>query len=475
MFASPTKNDFTQVNVLDSLIGKCLKIRISSSTTVLVMKYRIQSAQAQSGLRLLPIHMLQVTIEGKEYPDDALVLEVMKGEGLQSIITIEPRVPELVSFFLSSVSDLRDQDPSQPSISTVDESPDAASRIFGEMDDLGIDDEEEIGSVPSGARTPDSASTVQQSPCISPCMAGHSIFTELDIALESMSAQTTPDLRREHSLPFQALALPAAAAKSYDGREALATFFMSQPPVSPFLALASPVPARLCGGGGGGGATAMGAVLLREVSAPDEPYTSHLHLLVRNMAQARPFLQRFKWGSLAELVLQVQSGLRHGHCPRQGGPTSSSRRATFDYGTLVAHCCGGTYVMSDSTGLACAVFKPADEEPYAPRNPKGYSGSLMGAESAMKPGVAVGGGAARECAAFLLDHEVGLLCVRMYVCVDFSCLCAWQYSCLVLYVFSAWTRECVFVCVNQEVDHHGCRVLFGGRGGWACRARPWCT
>ena len=91
------------------------------------MKSRIQSAQAQSGLRLLPIHMLQVTIEGKEYPDDALVLEVMKGEGFQSIITIEPRVPELVSFFLSSVSDLRDQDPSQPSISTVDESPDAAN------------------------------------------------------------------------------------------------------------------------------------------------------------------------------------------------------------------------------------------------------------------------------------------------------------------------------------------------------------
>jgi hypothetical protein len=38
--------------------------------------------------------------------------------------------------------------------------------------------------------------------------------------------------------------------------------------------------------------------------------------------------------------------------------------------------------------------------------PQGFSGSSMGEESAMKPGIDVGGGAPRECAAYLLDHEV---------------------------------------------------------------------
>ena len=37
---------------------------------------------------------------------------------------------------------------------------------------------------------------------------------------------------------------------------------------------------------------------------------------------------------------------------------------------------------------------------------QGFSGSSMGEESAMKPGIAVGGGAPRECAAYLLDHNV---------------------------------------------------------------------
>ena len=31
---------------------------------------------------------------------------------------------------------------------------------------------------------------------------------------------------------------------------------------------------------------------------------------------------------------------------------------------------GGTYEMSNEAGAACAVFKPADEEPYVPLNPK---------------------------------------------------------------------------------------------------------
>jgi hypothetical protein len=126
-----------------------------------------------------------------------------------------------------------------------------------------------------------------------------------------------------------------------------------------------------------------------------------------------------KLDALTSLVLDVQSGLRQGHAPigspdadaclqNPGGFSSSpvfgSMKSDFGYGELVQNCCGGTYRMRNGVGRQCAIFKPVDEEPYAPENPKGFSGS-MNVESAMKPGIRVGGGAARECAAYLLDHD----------------------------------------------------------------------
>jgi hypothetical protein len=129
-----------------------------------------------------------------------------------------------------------------------------------------------------------------------------------------------------------------------------------------------------------------------------------------------------KLDALTSLVLDVQSGLRQGHAPigstetdldsacmlnpagLSSSPVCGSMKSDFGYGELVANCCGGTYRMRNGMGRQCAIFKPVDEEPYAPENPKGFSGS-MNVESAMKPGIRVGGGAARECAAYLLDHD----------------------------------------------------------------------
>lgn len=71
---------------------------------------------------------------------------------------------------------------------------------------------------------------------------------------------------------------------------------------------------------------------------------------------------------------------------------------------LAEDCCGGTYFLRDSSGDVHAVYKPSDEEPYAPHNPKGYVGSPMYGTSPMKEGVDVGAAAERECAAYLLDH-----------------------------------------------------------------------
>jgi len=56
---------------------------------------------------------------------------------------------------------------------------------------------------------------------------------------------------------------------------------------------------------------------------------------------------------------------------------------------------GGTYFVQDGQGSPFAVFKPVDEEPGAPNNPKKLVSS---------PLLPPGGGAIREVAAFLLDR-----------------------------------------------------------------------
>ena len=65
---------------------------------------------------------------------------------------------------------------------------------------------------------------------------------------------------------------------------------------------------------------------------------------------------------------------------------------------------GGAYFFKNDGGRMAAIFKPCDEEPFAPNNPKGWNTRNMGAPG-MKPGIRVGEAALREVAAFLLDHE----------------------------------------------------------------------
>lgn len=50
-----------------------------------------------------------------------------------------------------------------------------------------------------------------------------------------------------------------------------------------------------------------------------------------------------------------------------------------------------------------AVFKPIDEEPFAPNNPRQMKGKF-GSETC-RPGVKSGESTIREVAAYLLDHE----------------------------------------------------------------------
>merc|ERR1711871_168200 len=94
-----------------------------------------------------------------------------------------------------------------------------------------------------------------------------------------------------------------------------------------------------------------------------------------------------------EIVECVNGGLRNGHLPK---PTND--------GT------GGSYLMKDACAKSCAVWKPALEEPYAPRNPRGYKlaeGANSIPFSPMRPGFQVGRGYLRERAAYALDASSG--------------------------------------------------------------------
>ncbi|KAJ7976535.1 Phosphatidylinositol 4-kinase gamma-like protein [Quillaja saponaria] len=64
---------------------------------------------------------------------------------------------------------------------------------------------------------------------------------------------------------------------------------------------------------------------------------------------------------------------------------------------------GGAYLFRSQNGNNIAVAKPADEEPLAFNNPKGFGGQMLG-QPGLKGSVRIGETGIRELAAYLLDH-----------------------------------------------------------------------
>ena len=367
------------MNVEDLLLGKTLRVKTFFTSTFDSLRHKIQAAQIKHGLRLLPTHMQRLTVGGVEYPGNAAVHDVLRNG--YSVVLVEPRVSELVSFFLAGVCDLRDADTDDIGVASGSSPPATRSDsehvcIFGDMDDFNLDipdGEKECtqdvggggGSTSSsGSRSsslaPPSGFSPSRSPCLSPLLTVHDAsMAEPSSTLGFALLQPVLDALSGHVTPVRECRIaPAALPGSYEERVA----------VTALLPMAAE---RLALDGGSAGASLLRFLLLREASVAEEHYTSHLHLIVSGGCgegeDASMFLRRFRLGDLADLAMTVQSGLRHGHAPRQG---SGGGARGFDYGRLVDGCCGGTYVMSDASGVACAVFKPADEEPYAPLNPK---------------------------------------------------------------------------------------------------------
>jgi hypothetical protein len=70
---------------------------------------------------------------------------------------------------------------------------------------------------------------------------------------------------------------------------------------------------------------------------------------------------------------------------------------------LVLDGSGGAYFLNDARKVKVAVFKPADEEPYAENNPRGYV-PQGDATLSLREGINPGELCLREVAAYLLDH-----------------------------------------------------------------------
>ncbi|XP_006660740.1 phosphatidylinositol 4-kinase gamma 7-like [Oryza brachyantha] len=65
---------------------------------------------------------------------------------------------------------------------------------------------------------------------------------------------------------------------------------------------------------------------------------------------------------------------------------------------------GGAYYFKNINGERIAIVKPTDEEPFAPNNPKGFVGKILGVPG-LKRSVRVGETGLREVAAYLLDYD----------------------------------------------------------------------
>uniref|UniRef100_A0A0C9QSX1 1-phosphatidylinositol 4-kinase n=1 Tax=Wollemia nobilis TaxID=56998 RepID=A0A0C9QSX1_9CONI len=65
---------------------------------------------------------------------------------------------------------------------------------------------------------------------------------------------------------------------------------------------------------------------------------------------------------------------------------------------------GGAYFFRNRRCECIAIVKPTDEEPFAPNNPKGFVGKVLG-QPGLKRSVRVGETGIREVAAYLLDHD----------------------------------------------------------------------
>ena len=93
------------------------------------------------------------------------------------------------------------------------------------------------------------------------------------------------------------------------------------------------------------------------------------------------------------------------HCPSALKPMLEHIRQAFNSKLtpkLTEDGTSGAYRMRDTSKKTVAIFKPVDEEPFAPNNPRGHQGPF--GSQTFRPGVLSGESCIREVAAYLLDR-----------------------------------------------------------------------
>ena len=85
-------------------------------------------------------------------------------------------------------------------------------------------------------------------------------------------------------------------------------------------------------------------------------------------------------------IAEIEKGFNKGYFPK-----------LTDDGT------SGCYMLRGLNRIPLAIFKPIDEEQFAPNNPRDFKGPF--GSSTFRPGVISGESTVREIAAYLLDHE----------------------------------------------------------------------
>jgi len=94
------------------------------------------------------------------------------------------------------------------------------------------------------------------------------------------------------------------------------------------------------------------------------------------------------------------------HCPKAMVSVLEQIRQGFNmylHPKLTEDGTSGAYLLRNADKDYVAIFKPIDEEPYAPNNPRGHQ-APFGSPS-FRPGILSGEVCVREVAAYLLDHQ----------------------------------------------------------------------
>jgi hypothetical protein len=129
-------------------------------------------------------------------------------------------------------------------------------------------------------------------------------------------------------------------------------------------------------------------------------YNLHDNAVIYRLAQEK----QAKPNTLTEPTVQVVLG--DSQCPSQLRSVIEDCKQGLAQGlapVLAPSGLGGTYFLRNANDSIVGVFKPEDEEAYAPNNPRGLSGR-MGTRG-VRSGLLSGEANLREVAAYLLDHE----------------------------------------------------------------------